>query len=146
MITETQWGDVATGLGALLAYVAVAVVILVLGFVLTDLTTPGKLGTLICTDRNVNATIVASTNLLAVGAIVTMAIWSTHDDFAYGLVTTAVFGLVGVLLLAAVDWLVDKLTPGYLPELIVGQQFHPASVFVGVAHLVIGVVIAVSIT
>jgi len=145
LLTAVDWSETWSGLGACVSYVALGVVILIVGYVITDVLTPGNLSHLICNDRNVNATIVASTNLIAVASIIVMAIWTTHEDFGTGLVTTAVFGFAGVVLLAIVDFIVDKLTPGDLPTIVTGQGFHPASVFLGVTHVIVGLLIAVSI-
>jgi len=140
-----MWDDIFSGLFATVCYVGLSVAILLIGYVVTDLITPGNLSKLIHDERNVNATVIAASNTLAAGIVITMAIWTTHDDLDRGLLTTGAFGLVGVLLLAIADFLVDRLTPGDLARTVTDERFHPASAFLAVAHIVVGVLIAASI-
>ena len=84
--------DIINGLGRASVYGARGVVLLLLGIVLVDALTPGKLGKQIWEDRNSNAAILLSSALLGIGGIVFTSIWTTYDDFGKGLASTAVFG------------------------------------------------------
>ena len=87
--------DIVNGLGRAGAYGALGLVLLVLGIFLVDLLLPGKLGRQIWQERNRNAAVVLSSSLLGIGGIVFTSIWTTYDDFGKGLVSTAVFGVLG---------------------------------------------------
>lgn len=137
--------EVLESMGAAAAYVGIGIVILVIGYVVTDLTTPGHLTKLIYRDRSANAAIIAGSNLFAIGIIVNFAIWVTHDDFLTGLWTTAAFGLLGVVLLAVADFVIDMLVPGDLRALTEEPTFHPATVVIGLTHVIVGTIIAASI-
>lgn len=142
----TVLNDLATGVLAALAYAAVGIVLLVLGFVALDLVTPGRLRALIYDQRNTNAALVLASGLVAIAAIVTTAILTSADDLGTGLVNAACYGVLGVVLLALSFLLVDRLTPGDLGAIVTQDRLHPA-VFVTVAmHLSVGAIVAAAIS
>src|SRR4051794_406524 len=110
--------EVLSDVGAAAAFVAAGVIVLILGYVVTDLTTPGNLSKLICDDRNKNAAVIAASNVVAAGIIVNVPFWPTPSDFWEGLLPPFPFGLVGVFPLAVADWVVDVLVPADLRGMI----------------------------
>jgi uncharacterized membrane protein YjfL (UPF0719 family) len=122
-------------------FTAVGVGLLVVGAALVDWLTPGDLRRQIWVERNRNAAIYLSSALIGLGAIVFTAILTSYDGFTVGLVSTVVYGLLGLLLMVAAFWAVDLLTPGRLGELIVDGEPHAAvwvsaSVNIAVAAIV----------
>ena len=145
-MTSEDWTDIGEGLLASLAYLGVAVVLLALGFAVLDLLSPGRLSVVIMRDRNRNAARVASAGMLGLAIVVGTSVLSTHDDFVAGLVTTAVFGLVGVLLQAAVFMILDRLTPGKLGDVVCDTADHPGSYLIGASLLSAGIIVATCIS
>ncbi|MEU4472665.1 DUF350 domain-containing protein [Micromonospora sp. NPDC023888] len=137
--------NLVTDLLATLAFGAVGVVLMGVGYGLVDLTTPGKLHELIWTERNRNAALLLASNLLGVGTIVVAAIVASDDDFALGLVGAAAYGIVGLVIMAAAFLLLDAVTPGRLGELLVDPEPHPAVWVSAVVHLATGAIIAAAI-
>ncbi|MGC4797797.1 DUF350 domain-containing protein [Micromonospora saelicesensis] len=137
--------NLVTDLLATLAFGAVGVVLMGVGYALVDLTTPGKLHELIWTERNRNAALLLASNLLGVGIIVVAAIVASDDDFALGLVGAAAYGIVGLVIMAAAFLLLDAVTPGRLGELLVDPEPHPAVWVSAVVHLATGAIIAAAI-
>ncbi|MFJ3905005.1 DUF350 domain-containing protein [Streptomyces sp. NPDC090025] len=137
--------DILNGLGRTTAYGAVGVVLLMLGILLVDLLTPGKLGRQIWEDRNRNASILLSSALLGIGGIVFTAIWTTYDDFAKGLVSTAAFGLLGLVLMAVAFLVVDLVTPGKLGATLVDPEPHPAVWVTASCNLAVAAIVSASI-
>ncbi|MBQ0978588.1 MULTISPECIES: DUF350 domain-containing protein [Micromonospora] len=137
--------NLVTDLLATLAFGAVGVVLMGVGYALVDLTTPGKLHELIWTERNRNAALLLASNLLGVGTIVVAAIVASDDDFALGLVGAAAYGIVGLVIMAAAFLLLDAVTPGRLGELLVDPEPHPAVWVSAVVHLATGAIIAAAI-
>lgn len=135
-----------TDLLATLAYGAVGVLLMGIGYVLVDVATPGRLRELIWTDRNHNAALLLASNLAGVGIIVVAAIMASHDDFVLGLISCAAYGIVGLLVMAAAFLLLDLATPGRLGEILVDPQPHPAVWVSAVVHLATGAVIAAAIS
>ncbi|WP_150249634.1 DUF350 domain-containing protein [Nocardiopsis deserti] len=134
-------------LGAL-AYGGVGIVILVLGYLLTDLLTPGKLHELIWENRNRNAVLLVSANTLGSAIVVTSAILSSESEIGLGagLVSTAVYGLIGLGVMALSFVLIDLLVPAKVAQMISSDEPHPATWVSASAHVAIAVVIAAALT
>jgi uncharacterized membrane protein YjfL (UPF0719 family) len=135
-----------TDLMVTLAYGAVGVLLMGIGYALVDATTPGKLRELIWTDRNRNAALVLASNLAGVGIIVVAAIMASDDDFGRGILGATAYGLLGLLIMAAAFVLLDLVTPGRLGEILVDPQPHPATWVSAVIHLAAGAIIAAAIS
>ncbi|PDP86140.1 hypothetical protein CQJ94_20675 [Glycomyces fuscus] len=134
-------------LGAL-AYGGVGIVILVLGYLLTDLLTPGKLHELIWVNRNRNAVLLVSANTLGSAIVVTSAILSSESEIGLGagLLSTAVYGLIGLGVMALSFVLIDILVPAKVAQMISDDEPHPATWVSASAHVAIAVVIAAALT
>lgn len=145
-LLSTIVGDLSDGALASLAYGAVGLAAIALGYLVVDLLTPGKLSRLICEDRNWNATIVVVANLLAVGTIVVTAIVTAHDDLGKGLVDTLSYGILGIAMLAVAFVVVDLITPGRLGDIVTHHEPQPAVLLTAAADLVVGAVIAAAIS
>ncbi|MFF4344700.1 DUF350 domain-containing protein [Kitasatospora sp. NPDC001540] len=137
--------DILHQLGHAAAYGAVGLVLLLLGVLLVDALTPGRLGHQIWVERNRNAAVVLSSALLAIGAIVFTAVMSTYQEFVKGLVAAAVFGLFGLLLMAVSFWLLDLVTPGRLGELLVDPEPHPAVWVTASTNLAVAAIVSAAI-
>ncbi|MFJ6997509.1 DUF350 domain-containing protein [Streptomyces sp. NPDC003090] len=137
--------DIVNGLGRASAYGGLGLVLLILGIVLMDVLTPGNLRRLIWEDRNRNGTLLLSSALLGIGGIVFTSIWSTYDDFGKGLVSTAVFGLLGLVMMAVAFVVVDLITPGRLGALLVQPEPHPAVWVTASCNLAVSAIVSASI-
>jgi hypothetical protein len=137
--------DLAAGLGAGLLYGLVGTALMVLGFLLLDVLLPGPLRAQIWTERNGNAALVLAAGLLGVGGIVTTAIATSEDDLGDGLLSTAGYGLLGLLLMGLSFVLVDLLTPGRLGGMLADAAPHPAAWVTAATNLSIAAIVAASI-
>ncbi|MEI5009440.1 MULTISPECIES: DUF350 domain-containing protein [unclassified Streptomyces] len=137
--------DIVNGLGRATAYGALGVVLLILGIVLVDVLTPGKLGRQIWEERNRNAAVLLSSALLGIGGIVFTSIWTTYDDFGKGLVSTAAFGVLGLALMAVAFLVVDLVTPGRLGATLVEPEPHPAVWVTASCNLAVAAIVSASI-
>lgn len=138
--------DFLTELAGGFLYGALGIVLLVVGFMMIDLLTPGKLGHLIIHDRNRSAGIIASAGLIAVGAIVTTAIASADGSLGEGLAETAGYGGVGVLMLGLAFFVIDLVTPDKLGDFVVGEGEQPAAWMTAAALLAVGAIVAAAIS
>lgn len=146
MITEpTHLEVVLGGLLAGVAFCALGLLLLLVGVVMVDLLTPGKLSKLIYEDRNWNAAVIVAANVFAVGTIVVTSIYTSAFGLRDGLLDTAGYGLLGILVLALAFVVVDVLTPGRLGHLITEDKLHPAILVTASTTLVVGAVIAAAI-
>jgi uncharacterized membrane protein YjfL (UPF0719 family) len=140
-----QAGDLVRGVLAAIAYTGLGLALVMLGFEVVDWLTPGKLRRQIWEDNDINAAILAVSAMFGIGIVVVTSIFVAHADVGEGLIDTATFGLLGLVLFAIAFKVTDWLTPGNLGELMVEKQFHPAVLLSAVTNIVIGLVLAVSI-
>lgn len=145
LIGDVDIGEIFEEAGVVLAYCGVGLAMLLLGFVLIDLLTPGKLRDLIWVERNHNAAVLVSTGFVAQGLIVVAAIWTSADDVAEGLIGTVVYSLIGLIVSTLVFLLVDLMIPGNVRHDLVHATPHPASWVLGVLRIVVSGIIALAI-
>ena len=127
-----------------IAYSAVGLVVLVVGFLVLDLLTPGSLGRLVM-ERNVNAAVLASGALLGLGLVLWFAIFFSDAGWD-GLDDAAVFGAVGVVTQAAGFVVIDLLIPGRLAAITEQPTLHPAAFFAAAGQLAVALVVCASLT
>lgn len=140
MVTEI-FGEV----GIAATYGVVGLILMAVGFGLVDVLTPGNLRELIWTQRNRNAALLLASNLLGVGIIVATAIAASENDWAAGLLSTAVYGLLGLVLMGLSFVVIDAVTPGKLGAILVENEPHPAVYVSGASHLAVSAIVAVAI-
>jgi uncharacterized membrane protein YjfL (UPF0719 family) len=127
-----------------LVYSAVGLAILLAGFVVMDLLTPGRLGRLVA-EGNPNAGMLAATTLVALGLVMWFAIFFTGAGWS-GLDEAAVFGAVGVATQAAGFGVVEMLIPGRMRDFVHQPRLHPAAAVLSGAQLAIALVVCASLT
>ncbi|RCW40132.1 uncharacterized protein DUF350 [Halopolyspora algeriensis] len=133
------------GLSAAVAYGVIGVGMMVLGYILVDLATPGKLSELIWVHRNPNAALLLVSGLTGVGIILTTAIAASSNDLVAGLIGTLAYGLLGLILMSVSFLLIDAFTPGKLGDELSAPQVHPGTWVSAGAHVVIATIIAAAI-
>ena len=138
--------DLVGGVLATLAYAGVGAVVLALGYSVLDAITPGNLRHLVYADHNSNAAVLAGANVLALGAIVTTAIVTADDQLGKGIADAAVYGLLGIALLAGAFKILDLLTPGDLGQICTDPQGTPAVYVTAAFQVALGAVLAAAIS
>ncbi|TDD37976.1 DUF350 domain-containing protein [Actinomadura sp. KC06] len=145
--------DLLDEIGATFAYGAVGIALMAIGYLVVEVTTPGRLGKQIWTEGNRGAALLLSAKLLGIGAIVTTAIITSDDDLSDGLIDTAVFGGIGIVLMIVAFLLLDVTTPGKLGATLVdgggatapggvAGGIHPAGWVVAAADLGVAAIVA----
>src|SRR3954470_6394374 len=84
------------GIGAILLYGVVGLLLMFIGFYAIDWTTPGKLSELVRQGLP-NAVIVTASGLLSMAFIVVVAIFNSASDLLEGLITALVYGFLGII-------------------------------------------------
>ncbi len=138
--------DLAFDVAAILAYAMLGTLLMLAGYLLVDLLTPGRLGDLIWRERNQNAALVVASGVLGTGLVVVVAILTSADDLVRGLLTTLSAGVVGIGLMGVAFVVVDALTPGDLGETIAEPEPHPAAWVTASAHLAIAGIVAAALS
>ncbi|QVQ53454.1 DUF350 domain-containing protein [Spiractinospora alimapuensis] len=140
--------DILINAGAVLAYGAVGMIIMLLGYLALDLLTPGKLHVLIWEERNQNAVLLVSANTVALGIVVFASIFWASEGGALltGLLSTAIYGLAGLVLMIVAFLLVDLLTPVRIGPLVQKAELHPATFVNAAAHVSVALVVAAALS
>lgn len=139
-------GLLVDGVLATLLFFVVGAGVLSLGFLALDLLTPGNLRTQVYIDKNPNAAILLGANHLALAIIVVTAILTSADTLGQGLVDSAVYGLVGVVLQAVALRLLDAFVPADLRGLVNEPRVCAATWAVAVTLVAIGAVNAAALS
>jgi hypothetical protein len=137
--------DVFGEVGIAATYGLVGLVLMALGFVLVDVLTPGNLREQVWAQRNRNAAILLASNLLGVGVIVATAIAASQGNWGEGLLSTAAYGILGLVLMGISFVVIDAVTPGKLGALLMEEQAHPAVYVSAASHLAVSAIVAVAI-
>ncbi|WP_026454480.1 DUF350 domain-containing protein [Saccharomonospora iraqiensis] len=144
-LSETFGTDLARGIGAILLYAIVGLLLMLLGFYAIDFTTPGKLSELVRRGLP-NAVMVTASGLVSMAFIVVVAIWASASDLTEGLITALVYGLVGIIAQVLAVRLLEWATRIDVRSTIESETFAPASMVVAAAHVALGLVVAVAIS
>ncbi|WP_305789325.1 DUF350 domain-containing protein [Symbioplanes lichenis] len=122
------------GAGRSIVFGALGIGLMAVGFVLVDLLTPGKLRDLIWVDKNRNAALLLAANQLGIAGIVFTAVFTSYENFAEGLASTALFGLLGIAVMGLAFLVLDWMTPGKLGEVICSEDRHPGAIVSAASH------------
>jgi uncharacterized membrane protein YjfL (UPF0719 family) len=133
------------GIGAIALYAVIGLVLMIAGFYVIDWTTPGKLSQLVREGRP-NAAVVTSSGLFSIAFIVVVAIWFSPAKLSDGLVTSLVFGLVGIVAQVLVMRVFEFVLRLDIGGMLAAEKFTPASVVVAAANVSLGLVVAVAIS
>jgi uncharacterized membrane protein YjfL (UPF0719 family) len=137
---------VVRGAVATILYFLVGTAVLVLGFFVVDLLTPGKLRQLVFIDRRPNAVILACANYIALAAVIISAIANSYSQLGQGLVGVAVYGLIGVVLQGIAILTMHFVIPGNFHEHVDEPELHPAAFATAVMLLAVGGVTAAALS
>jgi len=131
---------------ATILYFLVGTAVLVLGFFVVDILTPGKLRQLVFIDRRPNAVMLACANYIALAAVIISAITNSYSKLGQGLVGVAVYGLMGVVLQGIAILSMHFVIPGNFHEHIDEPELHPAAFATAVMLLAVGGVTAAALS
>ncbi len=144
-LPDTFGTDLVRGIGAIALYAIVGLLLMLAGFYAIDFTTPGKLSELVRRGLP-NAVIITSSGMVSMAFIVVIAIWASSRDLAEGLITSMVYGLVGIIAQVAAVRLLEFATRIDVRSTVESNRFAPASLVVAAAHVALGLVVAVAIS
>lgn len=144
-LADTFGTDLVKGIGAILLYGVVGLLLMLVGFYAIDWTTPGKLSALVRRGLP-NAVIVTASGMLSMAFIVVVAIFNSASDLTEGLITSLVYGLLGIIVQVLAVRLLEWTIRIDVGSTIESDKFAPASIVVAAAHLALGLVVAVGIS
>jgi uncharacterized membrane protein YjfL (UPF0719 family) len=144
-LSDTFGSDLVRGIGAILLYGVIGLLLMFAGFYAIDWTTPGRLSKLVHAGLP-NAVIVTASGLLAMSFIVVVAIFNSASDLTEGLITSLVYGLLGIIVQVVAVRLLEWATRIDVASTIESEEFAPVSIVVAAAHIGLGLVVAVGIS
>src|SRR5262245_13684429 len=95
-LESAYWDALGRGVGAIALYAVVGLVLMLVGFYAIDLATPGPLRKMVDQSKP-NAIIIAAAGIVSIALIVVLAIIAASGKLLEGLISAAVFGLVGIV-------------------------------------------------
>ena len=128
------------GVAGTLAYFVLAAVILVVGFVILDLITPGKLHELVFVHHLPNAAVITVAQQVSIGIIVVTAVLTSSDNLTQGLIETAVFSVLGLVIQVIVMALLEVFIPGRFRDLVEDPKLRSGAVVAAMILVVVGAV------
>lgn len=137
---------VVKGVVATVAYFAVGMAVLVAGFLMVDVLTPGKLRQLVFVDRRPNAVVLACAMYIALATVIISAIANSYSQLGQGLVGVAVYGLLGVVLQGIALLTLHVVIPGDFREHVDEPRLHPAAFATATMLLAVGGVTAAALS
>ena len=136
--------SVVDSIVAIVLFAIVGVILMFIGFYAIDFTTPGKLSELVRTGKP-NAVLVTASGMLSMAFIIVVAI-ATADTHATGLLTSLIYGLIGIIAQVLAVRLLEWITRLDIGHTIQEDKFAPSSVVVAAVHLALGLIVAVAIS
>ena len=135
---------VGEGIGAIVLYAIVGVVLVLLGFYAVDITTPGKLNELVRAGAP-NAVAVTAAGMVSMAFIVVVAIYTSGGRLAEGLLSSLIYGLLGIVVQVAGVRVLEYVTGIDIGAALRSEVYTPAASVVCAAHVALGLVVAVAI-
>jgi len=145
-IGNIDLNPIVGGVAQTILYFLVGMAVLIAGFVMVDVLTPGKLRQLVFVDRRPNAVVLACAMYMSLAMVIITAIVNSYKQLGQGLVGVAVYGLMGVALLSIALLTMHLVIPGDFHEHVDDPQLHPASFAVALILLAVGGVTAAAVS
>jgi hypothetical protein len=143
-LAPAYWDALGRGVGAIALYAVVGLMLMLVGFYALDVATPGPLRRELDQGKP-NAVVVAAAGMISMALIVVLAIFASSGKLLEGLISAAVFGLVGIVaevLMMRVATLVLGID---MHALLGADEFNYEALMVAAAQFSLGIVVAVAI-
>lgn len=138
------WSLLGDGAWAIALYAVLGLALMIIGFYAIDFTTPGKLRELVPAGKP-NAIIVASAGFVSMALIVVVAEYASAGKLAEGLISAAIYGLVGILAQVIAVRIVEFILRINVDELLAAPEYRPQALVIAAASFAMGLVVAFAI-
>ena len=143
-LAPAYWDALGRGVGAIALYAVIGLVLMLVGFYAIDLATPGPLRKELDQGKP-NAVIVAAAGIVSMALIVVLAIFASSGKLLEGLISAAVFGLVGIVAQVVMMRVATLVLGIDMHALLAADEFNHEALMVAAAQFSLGVVVAVAI-
>lgn len=144
MINPGFFSVIGVGIGAILLYAVLGVILVLLGFYAVDLTTPGKLNVMV-REGLPNAVVITAAGMISMALIVVTAIYTSSGFLTEGLIQTAIFGVIGILAQVGAVRLLEWVMGIDIGGVLAADRLMPQSFLIAAAHVALGLVVAFAI-
>lgn len=138
------WNTIGRGVGAMWLYAAVGLVLMVIGFYAIDLTTPGPLRQMVKQGKP-NAIVISAAGIVSMAFIVVLAIYGSGGILSEGLISTAIFGFVGIAAQVVMMRVATMALGVNMSGCLESETFSHEALMVAAAQFALGLVVAVAI-
>ncbi|GAA5083979.1 DUF350 domain-containing protein [Nocardia iowensis] len=140
------WSSLGEGVGAIILYALIGLVLMLVGFYAIDLTTPGRLRALVVEGKP-NAIIVTAAGMISMAFIVVLAILAVGSGgkLSEGLIAALVFGLVGIIAQVISVRVIEKALGIDIGAALHSDTYTTEVLVVAAAHFALGLVVAFAI-
>ncbi|WP_216911190.1 DUF350 domain-containing protein [Nocardia sp. NBC_01377] len=138
------WSSLGEGVGAILLYAVIGLALMLIGFYAIDLTTPGKLRKLVAAGKP-NAIIVTAAGIISMAIIVVLAIFSSEGKLSEGLISSLVYGLVGIIAQVISVRVLERVLGIHIGNALHADTYTVEVLVVAAAHFALGLVVAFAI-
>jgi hypothetical protein len=138
------WNTIGRGIGAMWLYAAVGLALMVIGFYAIDLTTPGPLRQMVKQGKP-NAIVISAAGIVSMAFIVVLAIYGSGGILSEGLISTAIFGFVGIAAQVVMMRVATMVLGVNMSGCLESDGFSHESLMVAAAQFALGLVVAVAI-
>jgi hypothetical protein len=138
------WNTIGRGVGAVWLYAAVGLVLMVIGFYAIDLTTPGPLRQMVKQGKP-NAIVISAAGIVSMAFIVVLAIYGSGGILSEGLISTAIFGFIGIAAQVVMMRVATIVLGVNMSGCLESDRFSHESLMVAAAQFALGLVVAVAI-
>ena len=143
-LEQDFWGLLGEGVGAIILYAIVGLVLMLVGFYAIDITTPGRLRKLVAAGKP-NAIVVTAAGLVSMAFIVLIAILASGGDLVEGIISSTVYGLVGIVAQVISVRVLERALGIHIGNALHSDTFTPEALVVAAAHFALGMVVAFAI-
>jgi hypothetical protein len=143
-LESAYWDALGRGVGAIALYAVVGLVLMLIGFYAIDLATPGPLRKEVDQGKP-NAIIVAAAGIVSIALIVVLAIVASGGKLEEGLISAAVFGLVGIVAMVVMMRVATLVLGIDMHALFAADEYNHESLMVAAAQFALGMVVAFAI-
>ena len=143
-LNSSFWDGLGHGVQAVILYSILGLVLMIVGFYAIDLTTPGPLRKMVDVGKP-NAIIVAAAGMVSMALIVVLAIYASSGRLAEGLITAAVYGLVGIVAQVVMMRIATMVLGIDMHSLFDADHYNHEVLMVAAAQIALGIIVAVAI-
>ncbi len=138
------FGLIGAGIGAILLYALLGLLLILIGFWAVDITTPGPLNNMV-RSGNPGSVVVTASGLLGMAFVIVTAISVASGSLLEGLLQTLIFGLVGIIAQVAAVRILEWVTGIDVGAVLKSESMLPQAWVIAAAQIAIGAVVAVAI-